>query len=348
MLKCSLFLFLVFLLLLSLTTGAPAARSEGFSADALRPDRSRMGDTGQISGIVNVASTNAAASDVEVTIQSTMSGFTRKVFTDDSGHFEAEALPSGSYTVCVRENGYGIASTTAFVDGGRTAVTLELRPLNPGVGLSPGITVTMHELCVPAKAQSLFQDGLVHLRKQDYAASIRSFSKAIAKYPDFYEAYYHLGLAQVNLGRKDQAANSFQSAINLSGGKYSWADFAYGLLLCQQGKVKDAEIAVRQGLLENQNSPDGHIAMAVVDLHLDRLDEAEKNARDALSLSARAHNAYLVLADIHNLQRNYSAEVQDLNSFLSLQLNGPRSQYARDLLSAAQRMASETAARNKK
>jgi len=197
-------------------------------------------------------------------------------------------------------------------------------------------TISVHEYHIPGNARAAFNQGLRHFEQSDFAGSARFFLNAIDKFPNFYESYYQLGLAQVHLNQSEDAARSFQAAINLSGGHYPLADFAYALLLCNRGNLQDAERLVRHGLAEDQNTPDGYVVLGVVLLHLNRLEEAEHSAREALSHSVQAFNAYLVLADIHDQRRDYSAEIRDLDAFLAFEPHGSHSDNVRLLRQAAQ------------
>jgi tetratricopeptide (TPR) repeat protein len=201
---------------------------------------------------------------------------------------------------------------------------------------SAGSTVSSHELRIPEKARTAFNHGLQRFEKRDFGGSVRFFGKAIDHFPEFYEAYYQLGLAQVHLHQNEDAAGSFQAAIHLSNGHYPLAEFAYALLLCNRGDPTNAEVIVRHGLQQDRVSPDGYVVLGVVLLHLNRLAEAEENAREALARSPKALNAYLVLADVHEQRQEYSAELQDLDAFLALQPNGAHSDNVRLLREAVQ------------
>ena len=86
---------------------------------------------------------------------------------------------------------------------------------------------------------------------------------------------------------------------NLSGGKYTLAEYASALLLCKRGKAPEAERTVLYALESNDHRPLGHVILGAVMLYMNRLDEAERDAREALSLDARTQDAYLVLAAVH-------------------------------------------------
>jgi tetratricopeptide (TPR) repeat protein len=148
---------------------------------------------------------------------------------------------------------------------------------------------------------------------------VPEFNKALEKCPDFYEAYYERGIAELQLHHHTDALESFQRAINLSGGRYVPASFGYALALVRAGNPHDAEAIVRRGL-ELGSTPDGHVVLSVVLIELHRLDDAEKSAREALLLHGRgANQAYLALASIHAERRDYRAEAQDLETYLKLE-----------------------------
>jgi tetratricopeptide (TPR) repeat protein len=206
-------------------------------------------------------------------------------------------------------------------------------------------TVSVRDLTIPPKAFEDYQRGLQALHKQDSERSIRYFSDAIKKYPQYYEAYYHLGVAQKRIGQDDKALASFQSAIDLSNGKYALAEYAYGLILCKQGKTHEAERTVRYALAHDQNKPAGEVVLATVLLYSHRTEEAEKSAREALSLDPATCDAYLVLAGIHGEQHDYSLEVQDLDAFLALEPQGPRTDMVRGIRQVAAGLALRAASK---
>src|SRR5262249_15214279 len=71
-------------------------------------------------------------------------------------------------------------------------------------------TVSVRQLQVSSKAKDNFERGLERLFKQDPAGSIKHFAAAIAAAPDYFEAYYHQGVAEAQLGRNEEAMRSFQ------------------------------------------------------------------------------------------------------------------------------------------
>jgi tetratricopeptide (TPR) repeat protein len=204
--------------------------------------------------------------------------------------------------------------------------------------------VSLRELKISAKAKGQFERGLQRLAKHDPEGSLPRFAAAIAAAPDFYEAYYHRGVAEMQLGRHEHALRSFQAAIDLSEGHDARAEFGYALMLSRMGKLAEAERVVRHGLQAEANIPDGHVVLGVVLLKLNRFEEAEKSAQEALLLgqpsSAKGH---LVLADAEGARGNFMEQARELGAYLQRYPDDRN----RKLLEAARDAAKELATRKR-
>jgi tetratricopeptide (TPR) repeat protein len=124
--------------------------------------------------------------------------------------------------------------------------------------------VSVRELRTPAKARDEFERGLRRLAKRDAAGSLRHFDAAIRVSPEYYEAYYNEGVAEMQLRNNQEALRCFQRAIDLSDGSYARAEFGYGLALLRAGKAEEAERVVRHGLASDPNNADGHVVLGFV------------------------------------------------------------------------------------
>jgi len=186
-------------------------------------------------------------------------------------------------------------------------------------------TVSARELQIPAKARSAFRRGFERLAKGDADGSLQHFRRAIQGFPGFYEAYYNKGVAETQLHQAEEALQSFQKAIDLSGGHCARAYFGYGLVLDRQGEAKDAEQIVRRGLEEDPALSDGYGVLSIVLFDLNRLDEAEAAAQKALLLpNPSPRNALLTLAYIHIKRGDYRFAVRDLEAYLNSVPSTPR------------------------
>lgn len=108
------------------------------------------------------------------------------------------------------------------------------------------------------QAQDLHEKG-------DLAGAIELYKKAIRAMPEFPEAEYQCGIAQLALGQNSDAERSFRRAIELRP-DWSLALSSLGSVLVQNGQVAEAERTLSKALaFEPQNSS---ALVAMVDLRL--------------------------------------------------------------------------------
>lgn len=200
----------------------------------------------------------------------------------------------------------------------------------------PDATVSVRQLSIPERARLAFNKGAQKLAAKDYGGSIAEFQKAIAAYDDFYEAYYKIGIANLELQESEAAEAAFRRSIALSESKYTPSLFGMGLALASQKQFADAETYVRAGLQLEPTSPSGLLALGWVLFSAQRVVEAEKAAREAVLYNPNLAMAHLLLAQIHRRQNNSAAMVDDLDAYLRLEPDSPRSRALRTTRDAAE------------
>ena len=286
----------------------------------------------EIFGTVFVEAGNRPIDGVIVSIRSLPGGPFISVLTDWSGRFRVPGLDPGMYEIAVEEPGYEPSRVTLqLLRGPSPPLELHLRVSNPSPAGRTDYTVSVRELRIPGKARNAFEKGLQRLAKNDAVGSRTQFERAITAFPDYYEAYYHIGAADLRLGHEEEAAQAFQKAIDLSGGHYVWAQFALGLLLCRRGEYAEAETVIRKGLDVDGSTATGHLFLSVALFRLNRLEDAEKSAREALLRRPGFAWAYLVLADVHGRRSEYARQLQNLNAYFKLEPDGPASKRVREV-----------------
>src|SRR5712692_3559192 len=321
-------------LLLGLRVCTPIARAQiaGFDSQA-----------GEIFGTVFVERDNRLIGGVIVNIRSLTGGPFVSVLTDWSGHFQVRGLNPGMYEIVVEEAGYEpTRETLQLLREPSPPLELYLKAGNSSPVRRTDYAVSVRELRIPVKARNAFEKGLERLAKNDADGSRTQFLRATATFPDYYEAYYHMGVADLKLGREEEAAQAFQRAIDLSGGRYAWAQFAVGLLLCRRGEYAEANTIIREGLEVDGRSATGHLFLSVALFHLNRLEEAEKSAREALLRKPGFALAYLMLADVHGRRGEYARQLQNLDAYLKLEPDGPASKRVREVREVVRRIVFRT------
>ncbi len=299
---------------------------------------------GEISGTVLLEANKRPASQVAVSLKSRAAGIVRSVLTDLEGHFHVRNLPRGTYEIAVEESGYEAAQTSAQLDGPSAQLVMYLKSRS-GTTSQSNYTVSVRELRIPDKAREELRKGLERTAKNDPAGSLVHYVKATQLFQTYFEAYYDLGLAHLALGHQDDAIKALQTSIDLSGGQYALAEFAYGYLLCREGKPADERI-VRRGLEAPDAAPEGYVILGQALKQLNRLDEAEKSAQEALLRNPHVAGAYLVLSDVAESRGDYRSEIMDLDAYLKLQPNGPGSELARKVRAGAEKLLAKSQPQN--
>jgi tetratricopeptide (TPR) repeat protein len=111
-----------------------------------------------------------------------------------------------------------------------------------------------------------------------------------------------------------------------------------GAVLVAQEKFAEAEKVARQGLALDPTAWSGQYSLGWALFGLNRVDEAEKSAREAVRLNATSLEAFRLLADVHSRQRNYRALLNDLDAYLKLDSDSPASVRVRSIRATAQRL----------
>jgi tetratricopeptide (TPR) repeat protein len=206
-------------------------------------------------------------------------------------------------------------------------------------------SISARQLRIPEKARRAFNKGTQRLAVRDWAGSIPEFQKAIKAFGDLYEAYYKIGIAQLELQQSGEAETAFRKAIELSGGRYAPPLLGLGLALGSREQFADAEAFARAGLDLEPTDAAAHFTMAWVLFRAGRVPEAEKSARQGVLYNPNMATAHLLLAQIHHRQNNRAALVEDLDTYLRLEPNGPQSAAVRAICQEArQTLARENAA----
>ena len=142
--------------------------------------------------------------------------------------------------------------------------------------------------------------------------SLVDFQRATSEFHGFYEAYFALGLAQLDLGHEEEAQQALQKSIDESGGHYAQPFFAMSMLLCGHRKYADAE-------------------------PLNDVDQAERMDREVLLQDPTLAPAHLLLSDIYNRRSDYSAALSELDAYLRLKPDGATTSCRKDSARAASR-----------
>jgi tetratricopeptide (TPR) repeat protein len=205
-------------------------------------------------------------------------------------------------------------------------------------------TVSARELAMPHKAMDAFNKGVQLLIKGDCQGSLTYFLRVIELAPDAsYRPYHNLGLVYYRLGQFDNAEEYFQKSIDLSKGAFSPSLFGLAMILYRRADLRHAQDLIERGLLVTPGSGLGKYCLGLVQFSLGKLNDAERNALDALRLDTAQTDAYLLLAHIHERLQNPQAVIANVQSYFKLSPNHDLQADAQGLLERAQQASASAA-----
>lgn len=297
--------------LLLLTVGAGALLAQDSNSHA-------------ISGIIREEGSNRPISSATVELLLLGVQVATPVFSGMEGEFVFHGLEAGDYVVLATKDGFNsVRVDVRVLRTGAPDVRISLRRTTPAPVVALAGPISAHQLQVPHKARAAYEKGRRLLEDQNNpAGSIPAFEKAVKLFPAYYEAYTELGIANYRLTRVPEAEASLKKAVDLSEGKYIETLYLLADLYNTQGNYQQAESLARQAIALDNSVWNGFFELARAMVGLKRAPEAETSALRARDLTPNNPQVYVVLANVHVLQRNYQAAIQDLDAYLRLEPNG--------------------------
>lgn len=131
---------------------------------------------------------------------------------------------------------------------------------------------------------------------RNYPAAITRLQTVLELDPKMMRAYDTLGLCYDYLGKFEEAIKTYDRAVELN-------------------------------RLQSKPSPWPHVDRAISLISLNRLVEAEKNLREALTYDSRLPQAHYQLGRVLEMQGGYQAAVQSLNQAIELNPSYPEPHY---------------------
>ncbi len=308
-------------------------------------------DTGSrifsIRGNVRNGATEAGLEMIKVELRRFTGEIVSATFSRQNGEFEFNGVANGNYLLVIDEKGFEpVRENTEVMGSSRMGILLYLRKPVMGSSAETGTAVSVRELALPRRTRDTFRKGMAQLYdKRDSRASIAQFQKTVAEAPGYYEAYFHLGIAQLENEQVTEAESSFRRCIELLGSDvFTEPYFALASLLSNQNRFAEAEPLTSRGLAMDISPWQGHYERARALMGLQRTDEAEKSALEAMQRRSDFAPVYLLLANIHIRRKEYPALMRDLNEYLRLEPAGSKSAQAREMLEQVRKTISDARA----
>lgn len=301
-----------------------------------------------------------AAPDTPVKIERVCGAAPRaEGFTDASGSFsivlgqEQSGIPDASETPSrgsstqlagceLRASLAGYRSATVSLSGVRYGD-------NPNVGtiflhrLSnvSGFTTSATSGLAPKDARRAYKKALNAIKKSKLDDAQKLLQHAVAIYPKYAAAWFELGRLYERRGSLDQARDAYAQSI-AADSKYVNPYQRLYLIAYRAGKWQEAaDLSDRVLRMNPFDFPEAYYFNAVANLRLNRLDAAERSAREAVKLDTAHQDAksYYALGFILAQKRNYSEAAQNLKTYLAMAPAGKVSDEVRKQLGGIARNA---------
>jgi tetratricopeptide (TPR) repeat protein len=279
-------------------------------------------------------------------------------FTDAKGNFsimlgqEQSGIPDASETPSRGSpSQLSGCELRALLPGYRSdAVSLSNRNMgNPNVGTIflhrvsnvAGLTTSATSDLAPKDARRAYRKALNAIKKNKLDEAQKLLQRAVAIYPKYAAAWCELGGLYERRNLTAEAREAYRQSI-AADSKYINPYERLYLLAYREGKWQEAADTTDRVLRLNPfDFSDAYYYNAIANLRLNRLDAAEKSAREAVRLDASHQNgkAYYALGYILAQRRNYSEAAQNLKTYLAMAPAGKVSDDVRKQLGEIERSA---------
>ena len=248
------------------------------------------------------------------------------IFTDSNGHTGFQPVIAQSYLIRATKPDFEPQQITIEPLRGalNMMVPIQLQPVG-SKSQGPGGAISARELSIPGPARDEYGKGVALLNaKKDPQQGAEHFLKAIDAFPNYYEAYFMLGMAylQMNPQQPHKAQTALQKAVDLNP-KFLDPYFPLSDLLMagkQFDKVVPLLLAADQQDPKNWRWP---YQLAMCYAKQGTWDKAVSYGQTALMQPNASSKVHLLMADVYSNSGDPAKAVAELEQFEKLDPKSP-------------------------
>lgn len=281
----------------------------------------------EIVGRVRIADSGLPANKVPIKLERFGGGLVDQIDTDGGGRFRFANLPRGYYRVVLNVPGYQPAQQDADLQVVfRASLFFDLATEKP----ASIILLDVIDARAPAAARDEMIRGREALSRKNQQQAVDHLEKAVAAYPDFYEAHLLLGTAFMDEREWKKAEGAFQRAVELKAGSAA-AMLALGEVYWRENRYDEAEKTLLDGLKLDDKSWHGHFTLAR--LYWDRgiIAKAGPAIGRTLQLKPDFAEAHLLAGNILLKINQRERALAEYQEYLKLEPKGEFALQAREL-----------------
>jgi tetratricopeptide (TPR) repeat protein len=209
------------------------------------------------------------------------------------------------------------------------------------LGDREGTTVSATSLQAPKDAKKAHDKAREAFKKQKWDDAVKEGEKAVAIYPKYAAAWFDLGLAYEQRNRLEDARKSYSEAMNADP-KFINPYLQVALLAARERKWDEVAATSERALKLNPfDFPMAYYYNAVANLNLDKIDAAEKSAREGQKLDSehRIPKIDQVLGVILARKQDFSGATEQLRNYLKFAPQAQDAEMVRNQLTEWEKVA---------
>jgi tetratricopeptide (TPR) repeat protein len=250
-------------------------------------------------------------------------GVVQMAFTDGSGRLEFLGLFPQSYILRISKPGFRATEVSVDVRRGETAKSVNAQ-LQREEGDAPALTagmVSARDLSIPKPALTATQKGVQALNeKKDAQQAVRFFQEAVKLFPEYYEAYFMLGAAQMQLKAYDEAQKAYEKAIEVNP-QFVRPYYPLAVLLASRKRHEDAERLLLRAVEMDAQNWEGPFELARSYANRQLWEKALHYGELAHSRPNPATKVHLLMADLYSNTGQTDKAIMELEKFIRLDPN---------------------------
>ena len=270
------------------------------------------------------------------------SGLNMRTFTDGQGRYEFAGVAGDHYWLVAANPADSKQTmdpvevdTSAFM-AARIMVNLYLRNTSQSVspkGPASGV-VSLGEVQeqVPKSAQKAFNRA-IELRDRGMPdEALKSFTKAIQIFPDYFRALTERGHLYITRQRPNDARNDFARALELNP-RYGPALRGAGMCEFQEGKFAEAVETLTKATDAEPRNATNYLFIGISEVALDRRAQARSALLKALGIDAAGSvRAHVHLASLYIKDGQTKEAAREIEIYLAAAPDAPDADHFREIL----------------
>jgi tetratricopeptide (TPR) repeat protein len=204
-----------------------------------------------------------------------------------------------------------------------------------------GLTMSATSALAPKDAKKAYEKGLESVKKNKTDEAQKDFEKAVEVYPKYASAWFELGRLYEQRDHFDKAREAYNQSLAADSKYINPYERLYMFAVKDQKWQDVADITDKVLRMNPYDFPAAYYFNAVANLQLNKLDPAEKSAREAVKVDKKRENprSNYILGIILAQKADYPGAADCLRAYLKDVPQGNESEKVRKQLAEIEKVA---------